>query len=144
MEREHLIIIALILVALYMMNKDTKDTVQGMGPAARIRYELTAEEAAKQAGLTYHIRHRREGFMPIVDDPNEIINPANAGTVGPGSNRIRYSDKYIGQSEHIKNHIRHGNRNASFKGMTEGGCGEPFRFTDCDPNNPRDCAQGYP
>jgi hypothetical protein len=38
MEREHLIIIALILVALYMMNKDTKDTVVSMGPLGRIRY----------------------------------------------------------------------------------------------------------
>ena len=122
MEREHLIIIALILVALYMMNKDTKDTVQGMGPAARIRYTDCDPQGAPCSN-------------PCAPCDKETFAMPQ---------RIRYSDKYIGQSEHIKNHIRHGNRNASFKGMTEGGCGEPFRFTDCDPNNPRDCAQGYP
>ena len=39
MEREHLIIIALILVALYMMNSSSsKDKVKAIGPAGRIRY----------------------------------------------------------------------------------------------------------
>lgn len=119
MEREHLIIIALILVALYMMNKDTKDTVQGMGPANRIRYITDEELAALQA---------------------------RGGPPGPGQEpfampqRIRHSDKYIGGSEHIKNHIRHNNRNNMFNAMMEG-CGdkkpEGFRFTTCE--DPRDC-----
>ena len=156
MEREHLIIIALILVALYMMNKDTKDTVQGMGPASRIRYEERCKDGTpapcydNPLSTSTHIRTRREGFKPIVEDqdPNEIINPANAGTVGPGSFHIRYNDKYIAKSQHIKNHIRHGNRNASFKGLMEGGCGsepEPFRFTTCPPGTPpQDCPPEYP
>ena len=52
MEREHLIIIALILVALYMMNKGTNDTVVSMGPAGpmgRIRY-TTDEDLQRMGG----------------------------------------------------------------------------------------------
>jgi hypothetical protein len=113
MDREHLIIIALILVALYMMNKDTNtDTVQAMGrvgPMGRIRY---------------------------ADAPGpEIKGPLDGGEPFAMPNRVRYSDKSFAHSQHIKNHIRHGNRNASFKGLMEGDCGsEPFRFTTCSTN----------
>lgn len=119
MEREHLIIIALILVALYMMNKDTKDTVQGMGPANRIRYNFPCSDGSMAAS-------------PMDCPP--IVEPFAV------PQRIRHSDKYIGGSEHIKNHIRHNNRNNMFNAMMEG-CGdkkpEGFRFTTCE--DPRDC-----
>jgi hypothetical protein len=133
MEREHLIIIALILVALYMMNtSSSKDKVTGMGPANRIRYTdplLPSSDIDPMGGTLpadkgSHIRTRREGF---------------ASDCPPGaacSQRIRHSDKYIGGSQHIKNHIRHNNRNNMFNAMMEG-CGdyniktkEPFRFTN--------------
>ncbi len=122
MEREHLIIIALILVALYMMNKDTKDTVMGMGPASRIRYEDPCANPYADG-------------CPLAGPPKETFAMPQ---------RIRYSDKYIAQSQHIKNHIRHGNRNASFKGLIEGGCGsdykpEPFRFTCPEGTPEQDC-----
>ena len=108
MEREHLIIIALILVALYMMNKDTKDTVQGMGPAGRIRY----------------------------NDP-QLLPPPGVDPMGHEPfampERIRLGDRDYGKGHFIRNHIRHDNRNNVFSGMMGTGCGEEnekFRFTD--------------
>ncbi len=119
MEREHLIIIALILVALYMMNKDTKDTVVSMGPMGpmgRIRY-VNPLEGGAELGFGGHIRTRREGF--------EVKDDAQMGDFGQ---RIRYSDKHFASSQHIKNHIRNRNMNSMFSGMMGTGC-EPFRFT---------------
>ncbi len=126
MEREHLIIIALILVALYMMNTDTKDTVQAIGPMGRIRYTEagpTLELSNLDRSLApNHIRTRREGFM--------VPDSAQEGDFGFGlPNRIRYSDKSFAHSQHIKNHIRSRNTNSMFSGMTTGSCGEGFRFT---------------
>jgi hypothetical protein len=126
MEREHLIIIALILVALYMMNT-TKDTVKAISPMKRIRYTEggpTLEQLQEAQGIVggAHIRTRREGFYG--DD--DLIKPG-------GPYHIRYSDKSFAQSQHIKNHIRSRNTNSMFSGMTTG-CGsnhiETFRFTD--------------
>jgi len=131
MEREHLIIIALILVALYMMNTDKKqDKVQAISPMGRIRYGNPLEGGA-ELGYGSHIRTRREGF----EAEQDIINSDNAGSVGPGS-RIRYSDKSFAHSQHIKNHIRSRNTNSMFSGMTTGSCGpmasiEKFRMEEC-------------
>jgi hypothetical protein len=120
MERSHLIIIALILVALYMMNKDTKDTVMSMGPVgpmARIRYNdplLPSSDVTEPPGpVSDYIRTRREGF----EAGNEF---------GGGPFRIRYSDKSFAHSQHIKNHIRNRNMNSMFSGMV-GGCGTPMK-----------------
>lgn len=110
MEREHLIIIALILVALYMMNKDTKDIVKAISPFGRIRYTDVDPSLNPYGGSTAHIRTRREGF----------VADAEAGTFGQ---HIRLGDKYFGGSQHIKNHIRHNNRNNMFSGMMGTGCG---------------------
>jgi len=123
MEREHLIIIALILVALYMMNKDTKDTVVSMGPLGRIRYNI--DPMGSMCG--------GEGQSECFSMPEPFAMP----------NRVRYSDKHFASSQHIKNHIRNRNMNSMFNGMMGTDC-EPFRMEGCDPNNPRDCAQGYP
>ncbi len=112
MERDHLIIIALILVALYMMNKDdSKDTVQGIapGPLGRIRYTEAGTMLSHLDGpIEQHIRHRREGFE--TPDPE-------AGLEIALQKHIRLSDKYIGGSQHIKNHIRSRNTNTSFGGL---------------------------
>ena len=110
MEREHLIIIALILVALYMMNKDTKDTVMSMGPVGpmgRIRYTDCSQDLT-QFGCSPlgHIR-TREGY---------VIEGAPEASAGQPQ-RIRYSDKDFSNSQHIKNHIRNRNMNSMFNGM---------------------------
>ena len=109
MEREHLIIIALILVALYMMNTDHKDTVKAIGPAGRIRYEGDLTNGPPGPGPTNYIR-TREGFYDQDNAGKDLTS------VGPG-NYIRYSDKHFAQSQHIKNHIRNRNTNSSFSGM---------------------------
>lgn len=110
MEQEHLIIIALILLALYMMDKDTKDTVQGMGPAGRIRYTRNLPCSEDPMGCK-------------LDEPFAMPE------------RIRLGDRDYGKGHFIRNHIRHDNRNNMFSGMMGTGC-EPFRMDPCDPNNP--------
>ena len=146
MEREHLIIIALILVALYMMNKDdTKDTVQGMapavGPLGRIRYNIPCPDGSMAPSnldcppFPAHIRTRREGFM-AGNDPAQEGNQDygnKTGTVNEGGH-IRLSNTYFGGSQHIKNHIRSRNTNSMFNAMTTGSA-------VCEPgSDPRDCS----
>jgi hypothetical protein len=117
MEREHLIIIALILVALYMMNKDTNnDTVQAIGPMGRIRYYENMDEYGNMDGFL----PSNETFeMPSFDEDMSSL----------------VSDTYIGASQHIKNHIRSRNMNSMFSGMV-GGCGkEPFEMEDDQQDN---------
>jgi hypothetical protein len=116
MEREHLIIIALILVALYMMNNDKKqDKVKAISPMGRIRYGPLDGPIEGS-----HIRTRREGFYG-----DDQYNPGvNLSCVGSGGH-IRLGDKYFGGSQHIKNHVRHNNRNNMFSGMM-GDCGTPI------------------
>ncbi len=125
MEREHLIIIALILVALYMMNKDdTKDTVKGIapavGPMGRIRYTDCDPLGAPGSNpcappIGSHIRTRREGFSNCPPGTAQQDCMAEEPFAMPQS--IRLSDKYIGGSQHIKNHIRSRNTNSSFGGL---------------------------
>ena len=122
MEREHLIIIALILVALYMMNSSSSsDKVTAMGPMGRIRYEGVDPSTLDPSLFMGHIRTRREGFE---------ADPLKADGTFP--QHIRLGDKDWGHSQHIKNHIRSRNTNSMFSGMTTG-CGsntiETFRFT---------------
>lgn len=99
MEREHLIIIALILVALYMMNKSSStDKVKTIAPLGRIRYE--GELLPTGPSPLGYIR-TREGY----DLPGEMPE------------HIRLGDKYFGGSQHIKNHIRSRNTMNMFEGM---------------------------
>jgi hypothetical protein len=148
MEREHLIIIALILVALYMMNNSSStDKVTGMGPAVgpmgRIRYTDCDPLGAPGSNpcappIGGHIRTRREGFMPV-DKYNQDGMNVEASY---GGDRIRLSNTYFGGSQHIKNHIRSRNTSNVFSGLMRGDCDkERFRFTVCEPgSDPRDCA----
>ena len=115
MEREHLIIIALILVALYMMNSSSSsDKVTAMGPMGRIRY---VDPSTLDPSLFMgHIRTRREGFYNCpAGTPPQDCPPAEEPFAMPQS--IRLSDKYFGGSQHIKNHIRSRNRNSMFSAM---------------------------
>jgi len=106
MEREHLIIIALILVALYMMNKDTKqDKVQAISPMGRIRYGCAEDPFAPGCGPQGYIR-TREGY--------DATDPADSAGQ---QQHIRLSDKSFAHSQHIRNHIRNRNMNSMFNGM---------------------------
>ena len=108
MECEHLIIIALILVALYMMNNDKKDTVKGISPMGRIRYG------------------------ECVGGPMDCPGPDAEPFAMP--NRIRHGDRDYGKGHFIKSHVRHNNRNNMFSGMM-GDCKETFRMEDDDQAN---------
>lgn len=123
MEREHLIIIALILVAIYMMNKDDSiDSVKSVTPMGHIRTTTGCGPNGDSPCNTLHIRYKsHEGF--------ESEDPANAS--GKGYDRIRYSDKYIGRAQHIKNSIRYDNRNNMFNGMFAGAPSHNIRTVDC-------------
>ena len=141
MERSHLIIIALIFIALYMMNKDTKDTVMSMGPVGpmgRIRYNDCPGGLAPPCPFG-HIRTRREGFE--AEDSERIVGGTEKSLAMP--ERIRYSDKSFAHSQHIKNHIRNRNTNSMFSGMVGGSCGEGFRMGDnSNQENMGDMGQG--
>lgn len=141
MESEHLIIVALILVALYMLdNCSSKDKVKAIGPAGRIRYGECPGGGDPPCSPLGHIRTRREGFYRGLED-------SDSG--GSSYQRIRLGDRDYGKGHFIKGHIRHNNRNNMFSGMMEG-CGsmippskhiESFRFTKegCDPNDQANC-----
>lgn len=117
MEREHLIIIALILVAIYMMNKDdSMDTVKSITPMGHIRYN-----EPPVIGPLGHIRYKsHEGFE--AESPQD-----SAGVQGQ---HIRYSDKYLGRAQHIKNSIRYDNRNNMFNGMFAGAPSHNIRYEE--------------
>ena len=134
MEREHLIIIALILVALYMMNNDKKQdkvkAISPIGPMGRIRYTEPDPTNCDPQG-------------PQCSNPCAPCDKEEEKEDFAMPERIRYSDKNFAQSQHIKNHIRSRNTNSMFSGMTTG-CGsnhiETFRFENvCDGPNPPPC-----
>jgi hypothetical protein len=122
MEREHLIIIALILVAIYMMNKDeSMDTLKSVKPM-HIRYGC-GPDGTSECTLG-HIRYKsHEGFE--ADDGRD-----SAGIQGQ---HIRYSDKYLGRAQHIKNSIRYDNRNGMFNGMFTGAPSHNIRYESNGP-----------
>lgn len=113
MEREHLIIIALILVAIYMMNKDdSMDSVKSVTPMGHIRYGCGPN--GDDPCTLGHIRYKsHEGFETGTNQDAE-------GKGYDNTQHIRYSDKYIGRAQHIKNSIRYDNRNGMFNGMFAG------------------------
>jgi hypothetical protein len=132
MEREHLIIIALILVAIYMMNKDdSMDSLKSVTPMGYIRTGGCGPDGTDPCTLG-HIRYKsHEGF--------EAEDPANASGKGyDNPQHIRYSDKYIGRAQHIKNSIRYDNRNNMFNGMFAGAPSHNIRTVDCIAY-PQDC-----
>jgi hypothetical protein len=61
-----------------------------------------------------------------------------AGMEGGKMERIRYSDKYLGRAQHIKNSIRYDNRNHMFNGMFAGAPSHNIRYADCA-QFPQDC-----
>ena len=113
MEREHLIIVAILALVLFMLMKHSddcncsgymKDKMVNM--PAHIRYR--GDEPTSTAA---HIRTRRFGGC----GPDGTSDCGSLGHI-----RVRYSDKYIGAGQHIKNHIRHDSRQSMFNGMFSG------------------------
>jgi len=105
MEREHLIIVAILALVLYMLMKHTGDC------------NCSGCMKDRTVSLPAHIRYANPG------DP-DWVPPATLG-------HIRYSDKYIGAGQHIKNHIRHDSRQGMFNGMFSGAPSHRIRY-DCD------------
>ena len=110
MEKEHLIIIAILGVILYMcMNKSEgfNYQVDPPGPVNRIRYQVDPP------GPVAHIRYQ-------------------SGTLSTNPN-ARISSMNIMGSQHVRNHIRSDRRNNMMNSMMYG-------YQACDPAvNPQDC-----
>jgi hypothetical protein len=108
MEREHLIIVAILALVLYMLMKHSSDCDctkcmkdKMISPLGHIRYQ-------DDMPITAHIRMRSE-------------NPLDGPLPEPSSHiRTSYSDKYIGAGQHIKSHIRYDSRQGMFNGMFSG------------------------
>jgi hypothetical protein len=120
MEQEHLIIIAILAVILYMLMKHSSNCncSSCMKDKAIGGYSTS---------MPAHIRMIANG-PPGPEDPYHI--------------RVRHSDKYIGAGQHIKQHIRYDSRQGMFNGMFSGSpqhIREGFDACDADP-----CAAGCP
>lgn len=101
MEQEHLIIVAILALILYIVMKHSENCNCGscmqskmVGPLGGPRYEGNSIMPAR-------IRYEEQ---PMV------------GPLG----RVRVSDKYIGAGQTVKGHIRYDNRNGMFNGMFSG------------------------
>jgi len=114
MEQEHLIIVAVLAVILYMLMKHSQNCNCGSCMQTKMI------EASKVAPL---------GHIMYVDDPNfatgppahirmrrDELLPEGASPLG----HIRVSDKYIGEGQTVKGHIRYDNRKGMFHAMFSG------------------------
>ena len=111
MEQEHIIIVAILAVILYMIMKHSNNCNCGtcmqtkmieaskVSPLGRIRYE----------------EHVRAGAGP----PARIRYEEHVAAVGH-MGHIRVSDKYIGAGQTVKGHIRYDNKPGMFYGMFSG------------------------
>ena len=115
MEQEHLIIIAILAVILYMIMKHSQNCNCGScmqtkmvkaSAVSPLGYIRTEHDPNFAIPLPAHIRMRRDEDLP---DPS--TNPMG---------HIRVSDKYIGAGQHIKQHIRYDNKNGMFNAMYSG------------------------
>ena len=120
MEQEHLIIIAVLAVILYMLMKHSANC----NCSSCVNDKVVG---GSYGSMPAHIRMGRfDGELP---DPS--TNPFEGLP-----QRIRYSDKYIGAGQHIKQHIRYDSRQGMFNGMFSGAPSHHIR-SDCpDPNMP--------
>ena len=110
MEREHMIILGIALLILYMLNRC---------PAGCTCGKCMKDKYITQATLPpAHIRYD-EGQQDII----------NVGDYA--RQHIRYGDKYLGATQHVKQHIRRDNRAGMFNGMFSGSP-QHIRYTeDC-------------
>ena len=117
MEKEHLIIIAILAVILYMcMNKSEKfygDTLSNQGFAQNIRYE-------KPIGEQFAQNIRRGGAYTCVKtgDGQQICK--EQGGNDAFAQRVRRNDMNIFGSQYVKGHIRNDRRNNMMSSMMYG------------------------
>ena len=125
MEREHLIIIAIVLVVMWMLMKHSNDCNcnecmnKTMMPA-HIRYGNPIDDVFPGG----HIRMRRDG------DPL-LPPPAIPGPQG----HIRMSDKYFGATQHIQHHLRRDNKRGLLNGLYAGSP-QHIRYDECKNASP--------
>jgi hypothetical protein len=117
MEQEHLIIVAILAVILYMLMKHSSNCNCSSCMNDKV-----------VGGMPAHIRMGR--FNEGLPDPS--TNPLE-GRLQEPSKRIRYSDKYIGAGQHIKQHLRHDSRQGMFSGMFSGSPSHHIRMCDDSP-----------
>ncbi len=120
MEREHLIIVAILALVLYMLMKHSSEC------------DCTKCMKDKMIAPLGHIRY--EGVEPTGSMENHIRmrynNPFDGPIIPPPSESIRYSDKYIGAGQTVKSHIRYDSRQGMFNGMFAGSP-QHIRYGDC-------------
>ena len=120
MEREHLIIIAIVLVVMWMLMKHSSDCNcnecmhKAMVPS-HIRYGNPVDDVFPGG----HIRMRRDG--------DNLLPPPGTGPQG----HIRMSDKYFGATQHIQHHLRHDNKRGLLNGLYAG-APQHIRYQECD------------
>ena len=112
MEQEHLIIVAMLAVILYMIMKHSENCNCG----SCMQSKMVPPFGRVRADLPERIRMRRDGELPS--------GPSPLG-------HVRVSDKYIGAGQAVKGHIRYDNRNGMFNGMFSGNPSHRIRY-DCD------------
>ena len=106
MEREHLIIVAILALVLYMLMKHSGDC------------NCKACMKDKMLDMPARIRTRR---FEATDCNNAPCSECQGYNCKPDQHiRVRYSDKYIGAGQHIKQHIRYDSRQGMFNGMFSG------------------------
>jgi len=125
MEREHLIIIAIVLVVMWMLMKHSSD--------------CNCNECMNKAMMPAHIR-MREGEIVFAAGPPEHIRMREAETVQGNftPERIRMSDKYFGATQHIQHHLRRDNKRGLLNGLYAG-APQRIRYGGCGPNGDEDC-----
>ena len=96
MEQEHLIIVAMLAVILYMIMKHSENCNCG----SCMQSKMVPPFGRVRTDLPERIRMRRDGPLD-----------------GPLPQNIRVSDKYIGAGQTVKGHIRYDNRHGMFNGM---------------------------
>ena len=113
MEREHMIILGIALLILYMLNRCPAGCTCGKCMKDRYITQATLPPA--------HIRYE-----------NPFEGSTAEESAGPGAYiRMRYGDKYLGATQHVKQHIRRDNRAGMFNGMFSGSP-QHIRYTeDC-------------
>ena len=108
MEREHLIIIAIVLVVMWMLMGHSSDCncneCRASGMPEHIRYGTDND-----GFLPGHIRMRRE----------EGVGAPSQDAVNPFGH-IRMSDKYFGATQHIQHHLRRDNKRGLLNGLYAG------------------------
>ena len=115
MEREHLIIIAIVLVVMWMLMGHSND--------------CNCDKCMNKAMMPSHIRYQTDA--PTEIGPMGRIRYEEAPT-GPGPlGRIRMSDKYFGATQHIQHHLRRDNKRGLLNGLYAGSP-QHIRYQECD------------